>query len=193
MNQDVRNVVFHRSLLIERNVTISLAAILGISKDSSKTMSNKSSALSFKTKIDLLTDIQALPREDAKKFEYFMQIRNQFMHNYESDTFTNCLKYIEGLDNKLLKLYPPSIDETDRETHLRDAYDKLFFDLLKSLEKLLEVISGKSYQDGLLKGKLEGYEIVVESLREVLSEIDNGDDILDRVYTLAKQKNEQHK
>jgi hypothetical protein len=134
------------SLLMEEHVSLILAFILGIEKNKSKTLSNKSTALSFKTKIDILTDIKALHREDAKKFEYFAQIRNQFAHNLAADSFERCFEYLDGLDKALFKLYPPDAN-ISKEDNLKSCFASLTDDLMKSLDTLTKEKTGESVQE----------------------------------------------
>ena len=57
--------------------------LLEIKEEESYTLGNKSSALSLKTKTDLLIDLGALNKEEQKKIIYFFEIRNQFIHNID--------------------------------------------------------------------------------------------------------------
>lgn len=172
-----RHFVFQLALLIEDNVTSFLAALLDISRENSKTLSNKSSSLSFKTKVDLLTDIKALKKEDAIKFIIFMEIRNQFMHNLKSNSFVNCFSYLNGNEKKILKLYPPKNSISEKEDQLKTAFIDLFIDLTNILDRLLDVLRNKGYKEGLAKRN----EIAVESLSEIAAGSEQAKVILDLI------------
>jgi len=188
MESKSRNKVVDLALMIESTISSILGVLLDISTEDSKTLSNKSSAISLKTKIDLLTDIRALDREEAKKFEYFLQIRNQFVHNAKAHTFETCMSFIDGLEKKLLKDYPqPS--EISKEEQIEKAFERLFKDLLNSLHKLFN----KIHEKGIKAGENQGANIIIDSMHEICSEIENGEYILNKIYDRAKQKLGQNK
>lgn len=175
--------VLETALTIESNITLVLAYLLDISVEDSKTLSNKSSAISFKTKIDLLTDIRALDREEVKKFEYFSSIRNQFVHNISAENFESCFSFIDGLENKLYKIYVPD-KVLAHETQLEVCFDLLVKDLLNSLDNLLEAIRKK----GTAYGENRAREVLLECFKEVAAQFDQGAQIIDLTVQKAKEK-----
>jgi hypothetical protein len=172
-----RSSVLFTALVIENSITSILANLLDISTTDSKTLSNKSTALSFKTKIDLLTDIKALQREDAKKFEFLMQLRNQFVHNIKAESFVSCFSYVEGAEKYLSKLYPSKELNQSDEERLKNIYYALFFDLNDILNTFFQTIATKAYNKGLD----ERNRRVVEYLPELASQLENGDIIIDLI------------
>jgi hypothetical protein len=131
MNLDTRIEILKTSLLIERFLSHFLGGLLNI-KDVRKSISlgNKNTALSFNQKINLLIDIGALNSETKAKFQIFMELRNQFMHNIEAKTYTSCLSFMDGKESYLLKKYPQNITYT-KETQLRKAVSNLSTEVLE--------------------------------------------------------------
>src|SRR5688572_19762225 len=91
-----RQNILNVSLLVENFTSLFLSRLLEI-QDHRKTISfgNKSSSLSFNQKVNILIDIGALNATDKIKFQTFMEIRNQFMHNIDADSYENCFKYLD--------------------------------------------------------------------------------------------------
>lgn len=111
-----RNIILETSLLLEKAVSGVLANIFGHPDyKSSISFGNKSSAISFNQKINLLIDIGALEKDNKKKFLTFMEIRNVFMHVFEANTFTNCFGFLDNKEKFLLKIYADPKDEISED------------------------------------------------------------------------------
>lgn len=138
-----RKFILTISLLVENFTSIFLARLLEI-EDYRETISfsNKSSTLSFNQKINLLIDIKAIEGENKNKFQTFMEIRNQFMHNLEADTYEKCFKFLNGRDKFILKVYPENSD-LSKEDQLEKATERLFYDVLRMSSKLYEKVREK--------------------------------------------------
>jgi hypothetical protein len=138
-----RELILTYALLLEFFTSIFLAQLLGI-KDREKTISfgNKNSALSFNQKINLLIDIKALSKENKNKYQTFMEVRNQFMHNFQADSFETCYSFIEGKANFVLRLYPQS-EEFSKEEQLKKATLNLSEELLNTTIGLIDKVKEK--------------------------------------------------
>ena len=102
---NIRLFILNKSLEIENLLSKILKEIIRIPKSDSKTLSNKSSSLSFKTKADLLYDLDRINKEEYNLLILFMEIRNQFIHNIEATTFEKVFEIIgNNKKNKILKL-----------------------------------------------------------------------------------------
>jgi hypothetical protein len=101
----LRSRVLICSLNIEDFLSGVLALLFRFPKDSSKTLGNTGSSLSFKAKADLLRDIDRIPDETYKDLVLFMEIRNQLMHNLASDSLCKVLNRNSKV-NAFLKLNP---------------------------------------------------------------------------------------
>ena len=134
---DTRKEYLSRSLLAESLTSSFIGGLLGITNlNNSKTLGNKSSSLSFSQKIDLLIDMGALDYEDKNKFQTFMEIRNQFVHNIEAASYILCFRYLNGKDKFVLKQYPQP-DEFPEETKLKLASLSLADDVLTLIAKIM--------------------------------------------------------
>ena len=104
--REIFNIALRSSILLcsireENEVSKALKYLLRTVKDGSKTLGNKSSSLSFKTKVDLLSDIGDLDKTEYDRLILFMEIRNQFIHNPECNSFADFGKVATETDNKL--------------------------------------------------------------------------------------------
>ncbi|WNH13040.1 hypothetical protein [Thalassobellus suaedae] len=119
------------ALLLENFSSIFLSNLLGL-KDYRNSISfgNTSGSLSFNQKINLLIDIGALSKTEKSKFQTFMEIRNQFMHNISADSYESCYAFLPGKDKFILKLYPQDPGLT-KEEQLKKATVELAESQLK--------------------------------------------------------------
>lgn len=167
METKARIDVLYASLTMEKLVGSILGQLLNIDNENSKTLGHKGTSLTFKNKVDLITDIKAMEREDAKKFEYLAEIRNQFLHNLDVDTFERCFGNLEGREKGYRKLYEPS-DTTglSNEEVLSKCFDAHFMDLKNVVEKLFGLIYEKTYKLGFADGSKRTSDLIIESLIE---------------------------
>jgi hypothetical protein len=87
---DLRLTILENSLFHEYLITKSVGDLLEIEVENSYSLSDKSSALSLASKIHLLIDLKTLSKEQKPKLFYYLEIRNQFLHNWKCKTFENC-------------------------------------------------------------------------------------------------------
>lgn len=139
----IRVNILEASLIIERQTSIFLAALLGIRdfKDS-RTLGNISGSLPFNTKIDLLIDMGALDSETRNMFQTFMELRNQFMHNIDADSYENCISFLKGKKNFLLKKYSQD-DSLSKEEQMKNAIESLCTDVQKLTLEIFEKVKEK--------------------------------------------------
>lgn len=142
-----REEVLKSALILERLASFFLASLLGV-KDytKSRTLGNKSGCLSFNQKIDMLVDIGALSSEKRNKFQKFMEIRNQFMHNIDASTFEKCVSGIDGAEKFLLKNYPQDNSLTKEEI-LRVAVYELSKEITELTISITKKIKEKRQSD----------------------------------------------
>ena len=139
--------ILARSLMVESLTSSFIGGLLGI-KDprNSRTLGNKSSSLSFNQKIDLLIDLGALNLSEKSKFQLFMEIRNQFMHNLNAASYTECFDNLEGKSKFLFRLYPPT-PNLPIEEQLEKASIKLGSEVLDLTIKITETVKAKFAKD----------------------------------------------
>lgn len=130
-NKNLRSTILICSIRCEEAASAALKMFLRTVRPSSKTLDNKSSSLSFKSKIDLLYDIEDLKIEDYNLMLKFMEIRNQFIHNPECNSFVDLSKIAKDCTNFLKKQLPNLID--DEEKNLYHSFRELFVHVLGTL------------------------------------------------------------
>lgn len=142
--------ILHYSLTLERMASISLGAALDID-DISKTLSlgSRGESLSFNQKVNLLIDYGAIEKEEKKILEIAMKIRNQFMHNYDCETYTDVLSHLEGVENRLRKIYPNHFKNEDNEKNLNDAIRNVFYDAINILSTIKGTLESKFKSIGI--------------------------------------------
>lgn len=133
-NIELRNKVLFYSLNLEAYSSTFLKWLLGIQDNDSISFGNTGKALSFDQKINLLIDIGSLQSSDKGKFQKFMEIRNQLMHNLKC----NYLKDIFGVEKYLTKHYPSPETLTTIDEKLDYSFEKLvedLFDIFDNIDK----------------------------------------------------------
>lgn len=144
---DIRKTVLAASLTIESVSSFFIGQLLGIKDiENSKLLGNKSGCFSFNQKVDLLIELGALSKDDKKKFQAFMEIRNQFMHNIEAINYEKCISFIENADNKLLKLFPQASNLT-KEEQLKKATLALSKEVLRKTTDVTIYVKKKLQKD----------------------------------------------
>ena len=130
-----------KSLEIENILSTILIQLFRIPKTDLKTLSNKSSAISFKTKVDLLYDLDRISKEHYNLLLLFMEIRNQFIHNIEATSFTKVFEIL-GIDrrNRILKLDSQLVDNYKTAEKINDDLIKPEIVLSLAFDKLKLVI-----------------------------------------------------
>jgi len=104
LNLSVRTEVLNFALYIENGVNELLLAHLGINdKTETKNFGTKA-GISFKSKIDLLYDINVLSKDDHLNLELLMNFRNKFLHNIECSSYKYALDgFDKGIQNRFKK------------------------------------------------------------------------------------------
>ena len=136
IRSDNRIDVLVYSLFLEKQASFSLAYLLNINIEeinTTKSLGNTSSSLSFNQKINLLLDNKSITKEDKSKLECIMSVRNQFLHNFHANNYTDCASVIDGLEKYLKKLYPDPFKDHDLETAIQVSVNNLFLNCLEIL------------------------------------------------------------
>lgn len=141
LNIGLRSEILERALVLESEVNRLLFHFLGINKVVTKTLSNKSSSLSFKNKIDLLLDLGIIDNNEYQQFILFMEIRNQFLHNISSINFISVLSDL-GKDriNRLL-IFWNNIQTDNSEYIYQSSFFNLFIHLLDLIKSKYSAVA----------------------------------------------------
>lgn len=148
LNIELRKEILEIALNIEKMVSDLLILYLNIEKEDRKAICNKSSSLSFKNKIDLLFDLEVFSKDEYGKLLLIMEFRNQFLHNYDCNSFEKAGDFL-GSD-KLRKLlgFDKYLDEnTENDINYIDAYRGLHLscmdDILLKIQRKEEISKEK--------------------------------------------------
>ncbi|MGN6341181.1 MAG: hypothetical protein ACTHML_09480 [Ginsengibacter sp.] len=168
-NVENRAIILEIAVSIEDMLSLLLSIILQIkNRDESKSLSTKSSGLSFNAKVNLLLDMDYIEKAHIWKFQKFMELRNQFAHNSKVTNFEKCYQLIGGKE-KLLSEYP--VDKSiPLEIRLKSASISLGFEIFDICKKIVQKI-GENYKSLKL---LETLACVSISLLNTLKEISAG-------------------
>jgi hypothetical protein len=135
---DARLRILETSLILEDHLSRFLAMVLDIQDPkTSRILGNKSCSLSFASKVDIFLDLGAIDSNERGKFDKFMSIRNQFMHNIDASSYCLCMDHLDGVEKYLLRQYPP-INNDDREINLQVAVNQLMQNVLRLAIKIEE-------------------------------------------------------
>lgn len=130
-NRPLRAYILECSVREEEAASNVIKSLLRLVKHESKTLDNKSSSLSFKNKIDLLYDIEDLNKEAYTNLIKFMELRNQFIHNPNCNSFQDLSKEAPEVSKFLSANFKNDI--TDFEESQLESFKKLFATTLGGL------------------------------------------------------------
>ena len=99
-----RQIAIEKTLFVESLTSKLIKHMMGLDiYGNTKTLDNKSSSISLRSKIDLLMDCGKIDKPTYINLLHIISIRNQFAHNFECDNFEDLPKFIDGIDKALLK------------------------------------------------------------------------------------------
>lgn len=163
MYQTTRAEVMEKGVAIEAGISGIIGYILNIDVDTSKSLGHQNSALSFNAKVNLLTDLKFVPKEIARQFQIFAEVRNKFAHVQYVDNFTKCFEIVKDHKKYLIETFtkaaPADIDE---EGILNLGFTFLCFNISMWMNLILE-------RSKYLKIQEVKKTAVVEMLRTFLS------------------------
>lgn len=127
LNTDLRIWVISQVLRLEQTSSSAIRAILRMFKENSKTLGHQSSALSFKSKIDLLYDIEEIDKTEYNHLLKMMEIRNQFAHNPNAVSFESLDEINPQINKYLEKIEVNGVEkQNEREGKLKLIFSEIF-------------------------------------------------------------------
>ncbi|KQC28634.1 hypothetical protein [Flagellimonas eckloniae] len=127
LNMELRSYVISRVLRLEQSSTSLIKSILRFLKEDLKSLGHKSGALSFKSRIDLLYDLEELDKTYYSHLLKLMEIRNQFAHNHNAVSFESLDEFNPQLNKYLEKYQNENISEDlSREDRLKTTFNEIF-------------------------------------------------------------------
>ncbi len=205
-NMEKRIQVLRYSLILEKQASLELSNLLLIS-DISKTKSfgNKSESLSFNQKINILVDSGVVGTDYKPKFQHFMSIRNQFMHNIDADTYEKVINQIDML-GYLKKNYQDNFDlKQNLEDSLELSVKHLFKDCINHLieikglkAKISKNLTLKDYYEKRYNCLKKSIEININEFQDSIKMNENINDdlkfkLFSRIESLKININEDEK
>lgn len=176
INLKTRTIILEYSLQIESDINNLLFGYLEIfEKDKIKNFGKKA-GISFKSKIDLLFDIGVLSLDEHKELELLMNFRNKFLHDIDSNSFTEILRNFEsGIRNRFIKFLETNIDpKKTNETDYEDTCRNLFLHNIKIIsikykERRENIINKTNYLTSLYDSYLSLNELSTNFVKEIIS------------------------
>lgn len=127
LNMQLRSWVISQVLRLEQTSSSALRTIFRLFNKNSKTLGNQSTALSFKSKIDLLLDLEEITKTEYSHLLKLMEIRNQFAHNPNATSFESLDNINTDINKYLLKYENEKADKKQpMEARLKTIFSELF-------------------------------------------------------------------
>lgn len=184
-NIKLRSRIIERALILEKLSSEVLKILLRLIYVDTKTLSNKSSSLSFKNKIDLLYDLGAITKDQHNYFGKFMELRNQFAHNIDCSSYLDFQK-INPSTYKYIQSKFPNEDQS-----FASSLKELYSYCEKCLNDLhIEYKTGHEYEiEKLITNELfKNIESIIENSVNSWEEWIEGFDEYDFESEIEKQK-----
>jgi hypothetical protein len=179
MNLKIRTLVLEYSLKIESHINTLLLGHLEIfDKEKTKNFGNKA-GISFKSKIDLLFDINVLNKIEHQNLELQMNFRNKFLHDIESDSFTYILdKFDSGIRNRFLKFSESK--KPENETEYENTFENLFLNNMKVISSKYKarresIVNRTNYLTSLYDSQLSMSKMASNFAEEIMLIIENSE------------------
>lgn len=137
-NIKTRSNVLYMCLVIEQDISEIILLYLNIDKENRKAITHKSSNLSFRSRIDLLFDLNIIDQTQHEYFLLLMEYRNQFMHNLDCDSFVKAVTLLGKDKGKRLLVHYPYGENDNCEVLLADSYEQLFLKCIFIVNELKE-------------------------------------------------------
>ncbi|WP_103070842.1 hypothetical protein [Aquimarina sediminis] len=176
----LRTEILEISLKTEESINSLLLVYLRIDDKSRTKLFGKKAGISFKSKIDLLYDINVLSKEEHQNIELLMNFRNKFLHDISCDTFINTLTHFDnGIKNRFSKFLSEG-ETLDQEESCRTAFGKLYINNAKIIgekfkQKRLQVENNSDTIQSLLITNERVFEISFKLLDSIMKELEESE------------------
>jgi hypothetical protein len=139
LNIELRKDILEFALTLETNVSRLLVSYLNIDNENLKTLGHKNTSLSFKNKIDLLSDLDVLTKEEHSNLLLLMEFRNQFLHNIDSNSFLTAIQLLGPDRGKQLLKFNDVDSDSELEFKYNNSYRNLFLNCLQTIISKYEI------------------------------------------------------
>ena len=139
-----RGYVIEQSAQIERLASVLLAGILDVDLNTSK-MFGKNSNLGFQKKLEIISEFKTIDSSVSRIMKLFSQIRNQFAHNIDVNSFEELFILKPDIERQLNELY--STDQSKTKEEIADSlYGQLYRDVLTQFKIQILTLNFNSNQ-----------------------------------------------
>ena len=174
INLKLRSKILEYSLNMEESINDLLLFNLGMyDKGAGTRLFSGKNGLTFKNKIDLLSDLNILTKEENYDFELLMIFRNKFLHDINCNSFGQVFKISDNSLKNKFKKYLSKDEDIENEDDCLNAVTNLF---LKNVKTLRVKLQGKHRE---LDEKAEILEI---NRKHTLFQIDLFFDLINEIY-----------
>jgi hypothetical protein len=184
---NLRLYIIEHTLHIETLISEAIGALLGIEYNNSKSFGFGSSSLSFNQKVQIIQDIEGLESEMTKKLTCLMNIRNKFAHVQEIESFDNLFDLTSNgseIKKQLVKWY--TLDEKEDND---EEYKYRFFKLAEEITQMLFMLQVTTKtKNGVQEVEKQFQAGNLQSYMEVISEMENSEEIKERVMQRTAEK-----
>ena len=139
MNIKLKSEILEKSIKIETYLSQILMRLLDIENNDSKTLGTKGSALSLKSKTDLLYDINKIDSQLYKDLIIFMEIRNQFIHNHDTNSYEFVINRVNK-EKRIMEFFSElnfdkdlQIFVQEKEVKLKAGFKRFYFSVVERL------------------------------------------------------------
>lgn len=180
INLELRSQILEMALTLENSINKLITVSLDIEHPDPKTIGNKSSSLSFKSKLDLLSDLEILSKEEYSKLLLVMEFRNQFLHNFNCVSFIVAIELLGSDRGKQLLKFDDLEFETEQEFRYNNAYKGLF---VNCLDIILDKFDKRKAK---IAEKREAFSTMLNYVNYLL---DNDEEIIQEILVMCMPHN----
>jgi len=202
-----RQIAIEKTLIIESLTSKLIKHLIGLDLyGDTKALDNKSSSISLRAKIDLLTDCGKIDKQTYSNLLHIISIRNQFAHNFECNNFEDLPKFIDGIEKPLLKFCLKITDslEENLKSGFLNMMDQVFDFLRNEFQGVtkeyqidsekVKIFISKNEEELLNKYGITGQRnraIVLRKLRELMKD-ENGEESNEKIHSMLTNFNKQN-
>lgn len=192
MDLKSRTEILEYSLHMEDMINSLLFAYLDIFEKKETNYTKNKLNITFKSKIDLLFDIDVLSKEEHSDLELLMNFRNKFLHNINCNSFLDVLGQLDnGIKNRFKKHLDKS-SQIENEESCRKACFNLFIENIKTIKKKFEKKRNHTEEKAkfitaLLTKNVKMIDLYFDLIKRILIEVESAELENQKVLILAEK------
>jgi hypothetical protein len=172
MNIELRKEILEFALTLENEINRLLISYLNIESENLKTLGHKNTSLSFKSKLDLLSDLNIFTKDEQDKFILLMEFRNQFLHNINCESFQTAIQFLGPDRGKRLLKFDDVDFDGEQEFKYINSYRSLFINCLEIVAAKYEIKERLTETRRLILTEISDYSsYVIDKDSELLASL----------------------